>query len=78
MKSPAIAAEVGGVILEVLPQLKVDLSHPDITVRVEVRDRMAYIHAGQERGAGRNPAGVWRQRTAPIVRWDRQPGSQGI
>lgn len=57
LKSPAVAAQVGGVILEMLPRLKVDLTHPDITVRVEIRDRMAYIHAGQERGAGGIPLG---------------------
>lgn len=57
LKSPAIAAEVGGVILEAVPDLSVDLTHPDITVRVEIRDRMAYIHAGQERGAGGIPLG---------------------
>ena len=48
LKSPAIAAEVGGVILEAMPDLSVDLTHPEITVRVEIRDKMAYIHAGQE------------------------------
>lgn len=57
LKSPAIAAEVGGVILEAVPDLSVDLTHPDITVRVEIRDKMAYIHAGQERGAGGIPLG---------------------
>ncbi len=57
LKSPAIAAEVGGVILEAMPDLSVDLTHPEITVRVEIRDKMAYIHAGQERGAGGIPLG---------------------
>lgn len=57
LKSPEIAAEVGGEILEAVPGLTVDLTHPDITVRVEIRDRMAYIHAGQERGAGGIPLG---------------------
>lgn len=57
LKSPVIAAEVGGVILEAVPDLSVDLTHPDITVRVEIRDKMAYIHAGQERGAGGIPLG---------------------
>jgi len=57
LKSPEIAAEVGGEILEAMPELQVDLTHPEITVRVEIRDRMAYIHAGQERGAGGIPLG---------------------
>jgi len=57
LKSPELSAEVGGVILSVMPRLRVDLNHPDITVRVEVRDHAAYIHAGQERGAGGIPLG---------------------
>ena len=58
LTSPEIAAEVGGAILDVLPSLKVDLDHPDVTVRVEVRDKYAYIHAGQEAGAGGIPVGT--------------------
>lgn len=58
LKSPEIAAEVGGRVLEKLPRLKVDLTHPDITVRVEVRESAAYIHAGQDRGAGGIPVGT--------------------
>ncbi len=57
LKSPDIAAEVGGAILSVMPRLKVDLHNPDIEVRIEVREKEAYIHAGQEKGAGGNPSG---------------------
>lgn len=56
LKSPEIASEVGGALLEAIPKIKVDLSDPDITIRVEIRDK-AYIHAGQERGAGGIPLG---------------------
>lgn len=57
LKSPEIAAEVGGAVLEAMHgKVKVDLTDPDITVRVEIRDK-AYIHAGQERGAGGIPLG---------------------
>lgn len=58
LTSPEIAAEVGGAILDVMPDLKVDLDHPDVTVRVEIRDKFAYIHAGQESGAGGIPVGT--------------------
>ena len=58
LPSPEIAAEVGGAILDVMPSLKVDLDHPDVTVRVEIRDKYAYIHAGQENGAGGIPMGT--------------------
>ncbi|MBQ1976601.1 MAG: tRNA 4-thiouridine(8) synthase ThiI [Clostridia bacterium] len=57
LKSPELAGEVGGAILSVMPHLRVDLTHPDVTVRVEVRDQYAYIHAGQEKGAGGIPLG---------------------
>ena len=55
--SPAIAAEVGGALLEARPDLKVDLKNPAVTVRIEVRDKAAYIHAGQDSGAGGIPIG---------------------
>ena len=55
--SPELAAEVGGAILSVMPRLKVDLKNPDVTVRIEVRDQAAYIHAGQDAGAGGMPVG---------------------
>ena len=57
LSSPEIAAEVGGALLEARPDLKVDLKNPDVTIRIEIRDREAYIHAGQEKGAGGIPAG---------------------
>ncbi len=58
MKSPEIAASVGEAILDAAPALTVDLHSPDVVVTVEVRERGAYIHAGQERGAGGLPAGT--------------------
>lgn len=55
--SPEIAAEIGGVILSKMPKMKVALKGADINVRIEVRDKYAYIHAGQERAAGGIPLG---------------------
>lgn len=57
LTSPEIAAEVGGAVLEKVRGIKVDLDHPEVTVRVEVRDKWAYIHAGQDKGAGGIPLG---------------------
>ena len=57
LTSPEIGAEVGGAVLSVMPKLKVDLHTPDVEVRVEIREKEAYIHAGQEKGAGGNPPG---------------------
>lgn len=58
MTSPQIAGEVGGAVLSVMPELKVSLNNPDVTVRIEVRERHAYINAGQEKGACGMPYGT--------------------
>ena len=55
LKSPEIAAEIGGVVLSTVRGIKVDVKNPDVTVTVEVRDDHAYIRAGQEAGAGGLP-----------------------
>lgn len=57
MKSPEISAEVGGAILSSVPGIKVDVKDPEVVVRVEIRENEAYIHAGQEKGAGGIPYG---------------------
>ena len=58
LSSPEISATVGGAILSVCPKLRVNVHDPEITVRVEVRDRAAYVHAGQTAGAGGLPVGT--------------------
>ena len=58
MKSPEICMELGGVILDHFPHLKVDVHHPDVTVYVEIRDFAAYIHTDQHPGAGGIPIGT--------------------
>lgn len=56
--SPEISAEAGGAILDASGgRLKVDVHHPDVCVRVEIRDLAAYICAGQERAVGGMPIG---------------------
>lgn len=56
--SPEICAEVGGKILDASRgRLKVDVHEPDVVVRVEVRDKNAFITAGQEKAAGGMPVG---------------------
>ena len=58
MTSPEISMEVGGAILSCVPKIKVDVHNPDVIVRVEIRENEAYIHAGQEKGAGGIPYGT--------------------
>lgn len=57
MKSPELMREVGAAVLEACPRLRVDVHNPDVTVRVEIRERGAYIHAGGVKGAGGMPLG---------------------
>lgn len=55
LPSPEIAAQVGGAILSSVPGIRVDIHNPAVTVRVEIREGGAYLHAGQMRGAGGMP-----------------------
>lgn len=55
LKSPEIAAELGGHLLDNFANLSVDVRNPEVTVVVEIRDFGAYIHAGQIPGAGGLP-----------------------
>ena len=58
LNSPQISAEIGGVILGMMPKIKVDVRQPEITVHVEIREHAAYVHAGQFKGAGGMPVGT--------------------
>ena len=58
LTSVEISAEMGGVILSMIPKLRVDVRNPEIIVHVEVREFGAYIHAGQFKGAGGMPVGT--------------------
>ena len=57
MTSPEISNEVGGAVLSSVPGIKVDVRNPEIIVRVEIRENEAFVHAGQEKGAGGIPYG---------------------
>ena len=57
LDSMQLAREIGGAILSVCPRIKVDVHNPEVTVRVEIREAGAYVHAGQCAGAGGLPIG---------------------
>lgn len=58
LTSPEISAQVGGAILDASHgRLRVDVHHPDLCVRVEIRDLAAYLCAGQEHAIGGMPLG---------------------
>ncbi|MCQ2435618.1 MAG: tRNA 4-thiouridine(8) synthase ThiI [Clostridia bacterium] len=58
LTSPEISAEVGGEILDAVGgKPGVNVRDPDTVVRVEIRDKKAYISAGQQRAIGGMPTG---------------------
>ncbi len=58
LKSPEIARELGGVILEAFPHLTVDVKNPNTVVFVEIRDGLAYLHTGKQTAVGGMPVGT--------------------
>lgn len=57
MKSPEICIETGAYLLERFPKLKVDVHHPEVMVRVEIRNR-AYVYSKIIPGPGGMPIGT--------------------
>lgn len=57
LDSMELSREIGGVILETVRGIKVDVHKPDITVKVEIREFGAYVSAGVFKGAGGMPVG---------------------
>ncbi len=58
LTSPEISRLVGGELLKNYHHLKVDVHNPEMVVTVEVRDKWAFIRAGQIHGAGGMPVGT--------------------
>ncbi len=56
MKSSEMAAEAGGIVLDSVPGLKVNLDHPEITAYMEMRDK-AYCYTRVLKGPGGMPVG---------------------
>ena len=58
LTSPQLSAQLGGMLLEKFPHLKVDLFEPEVTVICEIRDEGAFIHDTAVDGAGGIPVGT--------------------
>ena len=58
MNSPALCRELGRVLLDAFPHLRVDVHHPEVTVYIEIREQGAYLHVDQKQGAGGLPVGT--------------------
>ncbi len=57
LSSPELMRELGSKILEAYPHLTVDVHKPDVTVRIEIRDKGAYLNTDRIIGAGGIPVG---------------------
>jgi thiamine biosynthesis protein ThiI len=56
VRSYEIACRLGDLVCEKYPDVKVNLTHPDWVVSVEIRDN-AYVYGNEEKGLGGLPAG---------------------
>ncbi|MEG2857805.1 MAG: tRNA uracil 4-sulfurtransferase ThiI, partial [Clostridia bacterium] len=57
-KSPQISSDIGGRLHDAYTNLTVDVASPDLLVKIEVRERLAYVHANPRPGAGGMPVGA--------------------
>ena len=57
LHSGDVSAELGAVLLEHFPHLRVNVREPDVVVKCEIREDAAYISAGQVHAAGGMPVG---------------------
>lgn len=55
--SPQICTECGGALLDTLPEIRVDVKEPEVTVMIEIRDTCAILYGKREKGAGGIPVG---------------------
>ena len=58
MTSIELSQYVGGELDEAYPNLHVDVHHPELVVRLEVRDYAGYVHTDPTPGAGGLPLGI--------------------
>lgn len=49
---------LGSAVFDVLPDIKVQMKKPDVTLRVEIREEAAYLYHEEIKGAGGLPAGI--------------------
>ena len=57
MQSMEVSSELGGVILEACPNMKVDVHNPQVTVNVEIRNKI-YLYSENIPGPGGMPLGT--------------------
>jgi thiamine biosynthesis protein ThiI len=57
LDSYGYARELGGMLLDAIPELSVDVHKPDFTIKVELREK-AYVYQKQYKGPGGLPTGT--------------------
>ena len=73
MNSMELNCELGGVILDAYPEMKVDVHNPQIRLNVEVREEI-YLYSEIIPGPGGMPVGTNGSAMLLTLRWYRQPG----
>lgn len=58
LDSNELNRELGGAVMEVFPEIDVQMKKPDINIRIEIRKEGAYLSYETIRGAGGLPVGV--------------------
>jgi thiamine biosynthesis protein ThiI len=56
--SDTLNRELGALVLQAFPQLKVQMKNPDLEVCVEVREKGVYVYSEMNHGSGGLPVGV--------------------
>ena len=56
--SMEISKEIGGVVLKNVPNIKVDVNNPEITINIEIRSNATYIYMESIKGLGGYPVGT--------------------
>lgn len=58
LDSNGLNQELGGAVIEAIPEIQVQMKKPDINLRIEIRKDAAYLSYGTIRGAGGLPVGT--------------------
>ena len=58
ISSMDFSRKIGGVLLKNIPDIKVDVHHPDLMVNIEIRMDAVYIYFNSVKGIGGYPVGV--------------------
>ena len=56
--SPTFSKKMGGVVLRTVPNIKVDVHNPELTINIEIRNDYTYIFFEEFKGIGGYPYGV--------------------